>query len=80
MRKQKFDIDKRHIIEKSVLRVLKQYGRSPTTKLAFLVLGSTETRKIRKILDEMERSNFIIKEEEVNATYWKIRWTFMDIN
>ena len=57
--------------ERLILRFLKEYGRSSTTKIATTI--NSDIWRAKKYLDELKDQGKIICEEETNATYWKLK-------
>jgi len=56
--------------KKEITGWLKEFGRLPTSRIMAMVgLNLTYTKKY---LDELETEGKIEKEEETNATYWKM--------
>lgn len=56
--------------QEMILEILKKEGKTATTKIAFLI--SCNFYAAQEILESLESEGKIIKEENGNATYWKI--------
>jgi len=59
--------EKREII----LKWLKQFERLPTSR--FVGLTGWAYDIIKKILEDMESEGILIKEEETNSSYWRMK-------
>lgn len=57
--------------QKEILKFLKKEGRSATSKIASYI--SLPTDYAKKYLDELAKENLVVKEEETNATYWRLK-------
>jgi len=57
--------------KEDVIHWLKQFKRLSTSR--FVGLLGLDYDSVKKILDELEKEKIIIKEEETNATYWRIK-------
>jgi predicted transcriptional regulator len=56
--------------KEEILKWLKQFKRLPTSRIMALVGLNLEYTK--KYLEELEKENKIIKEEETHSVYWKL--------
>lgn len=66
-------------VKKNILTVLKNYGRSSTTKICFLVTGHTNNYAVLKELDSLKKENKILQETETSATYWSLKWNKLNV-
>jgi len=57
--------------KEDILKFLKQFGRMPTSKIGVLV--GCDSKSVLKYLEELLEEDKVIKEEETNAMYWKIK-------
>ena len=57
--------------KEQIIKWLKKFKRIPTSR--FVGLMGVEYESIKKLLEELESEKIIIKEEETNATYWKLK-------
>lgn len=57
--------------KEKILEVLKKSGRISTTRIAGTI--GIDYNYASKLLEELEKENKIIKEEETNAIYWKLK-------
>ncbi len=58
-------------VKKLILDFLKGNNRVPTSKIA--VMLNYDFNNCKKILEELEKEDLIIREEETNSIYWKIK-------
>ena len=59
--------------KKAILKMLKEYGRSSTTRISFVALGHTNAWIAERYLEMLEKEGKVVHEVETNATYWKIK-------
>lgn len=57
--------------KEEIIKWLKQFGRLSTSR--FVGLLSVDYDSVKKLLEELEKEEVIIKEEETNATYWRLK-------
>lgn len=54
-----------------IIKTLKDFGRLSTARLSAII--GVQFQKGLKLLNEMDKKNEIIKEEETTATYWRLK-------
>lgn len=54
-----------------IISFITQYGRSPTSKIASII--GLPSNYATGYLDELATEKKVIKEQETNSTYWKIK-------
>jgi predicted transcriptional regulator len=57
--------------EQEIIKWLKQFERLSTSR--FVGLLGIDYDAVKKLLEKLEVENIIIKEEETQATYWKLK-------
>lgn len=55
-----------------IIKWLQEFKRLSSSR--FVGLLGIDYDSVKKILEELELENKIIKEVETNATYWRIKW------
>jgi len=53
-----------------IIKWLKEFGRLSSSR--FVGLLGLDYDSVKKFLEELESENKIVKEEETNATYWRL--------
>jgi predicted transcriptional regulator len=57
--------------KEEIIKWIKEFKRLSTSR--FVGLLSLDYKSVRKLLEELESENIIIKQEETNATYWILK-------
>lgn len=57
--------------EEEIIKWLKQLKRLSTSR--FVGLLGVDYDSVKKILEKLEGEGIIIREEETNATYWRLK-------
>ena len=57
--------------KEEIIKWLKQFKRLSSSR--FVGLLAIDYDSVKKLLDELEKENIIIKQEETNSTYWILK-------
>lgn len=64
--------------KEEIIKWLREFGRLPTSR--FVGLMGIDYEAIKKVLELLEEEKILIKEEETQATYWKLNEVENDRN